>query len=190
VNTTTIRQRVDRRYAILALLLAGLFATGLSSLALLTDTLTVNNSFSVSTLDLQASTDGTTFTQSVSNTYALEAGGSTPSSKLVMKNTGNTQLRYALRTVTTGTLKPNLQATIVVDVSGDCMGADQTVVFNGTSGAEPVFGDPAQGTQAGDRVLAAGATETLCLSFGATAAASGTATQVMTYSAEATPNNP
>ena len=76
--------------------------------------------------------------------------------------------------------------------------ADGTVLYTGvfgSTGGTAVFGDAAQGAQAGDRVLAAGASETLCLNVTLPLAADNSSaglnsTAIFTLDAEQTANNP
>ena len=73
-------------------------------------------------------------------------------------------------------------------------GASGTTLYTGTLTAAS-FGNPAQGSQAGDRALAAAANETLCfqatLPLTTTNAYQGAATTTtFTFTAEQTANNP
>ena len=178
----TIRNRLNGRLSVLALAIA-LVTTGAASLAQLTDTLTVSNSFSVLAIDLQGNGQ-----QSITASFALEAGQvNGPVQTITLSNNGNTQIRYAMRTAVTGTLAPNLKTDVSTSTDTNCGDANDvrliTPVVN-----NPQFGDPITGQQVGDRILAAGASETLCFMHSAAAASNGsqTASQVITFSAETT----
>jgi len=90
-------------------------------------------------------------------------------------------------------LRDELVLTVRDEGSG-CGTFDGAVLYTGALSAA-AFGDPAQGAQAGDRVLAAGADEVLCfriaLPIGSGNAFQDAATSAtFTFSAEQTANNP
>ncbi|HEX7173049.1 MAG TPA: hypothetical protein VF365_10625 [Candidatus Limnocylindria bacterium] len=183
-------QRLDRRIAVLALALS-VAATGIGSLALVTDVLTVTNDHSgtVITVDLQANG-----AQSVSAEFAWTTSGEIQAQELLVSNAGSAQIRYAMRSTVTGSgaLPSGLAAALyVVDGTDPCdpsifdflspLTASQFLDFF-------QFGDPATGEDTGDRTLAAGASERLCVLMQAKPDVSleGDAQHVMTFSAEST----
>jgi|GEM_PF-5568405 len=91
--------------------------------------------------------------------------GDTVSGALRVENAGTTAVRYAFSTTTTTLAGQELgtQIQLVVKSEGSsCAAWDGTTLASGAFGLA-AFGDPAPGAQAGDRTLAAGASETLCL---------------------------
>jgi hypothetical protein len=131
--------------------------------------------------------------------------GDTVTDDVVVENDGSVQFRYALSTTSTNPdtkgLRDALTLTVkTIDVTTPvtpCNDFDGASVLAatvlGASGAG--FGNPAVGAQAGDRVLAAAANETLC--FRATLPAgtgnayqAATTTTTFTFDAEQTANNP
>ena len=186
----------------LAVLAIGLLSLlgGLGSLAVFTDQAAVDaNTFTTGTVDI--STSPTTAVV----TYSNMAPGDSTTQSLVVTNAGTLQLRYALSSSATNTdakgLKDQLTLTIkTIDVTTPgtpCDDFDGTQLYtgdlDGTTGA--LVGSNAQGSQAGDRTLAASASETLCfyvalpLSTG-NAFQNATTTATFTFDAEQTANNP
>jgi spore coat-associated protein N len=168
-----------------------------ASLALFTDQETVTgNSFTSGTLDLVA----TPATAVV--TAGAMAPGDQVTAELDALNNGTLELRYsATSTTTEDTLASELVLTVksgVTTCDDANWGTDGTVLYSGvlgTTGTTPLFGNPVQGADAGDRVLAAGANEPLCfnvtLPLAATNAAQGlTSIATFTFDAEQTANNP
>lgn len=187
------RAKLDRRVAVIALLLAGLLGTGWLSLAALNDTLTITNNFSVIDVNLRANASET-----LTFNYQFDGDGNDTQNKLVtMSNGGNVELRYALSSTATGTAANKIQPRVyLVTTAGNCPATNSvptgTELTNGTTGlASASFGSAATGAQVGDRVLAVGASEMLCLSYFNSSSvnqllASDTAQQVMTFAAEYT----
>ena len=178
------------------LFLAGAIFT-VSSLALFTDQETVaGNAFSTGTVDLLA----TPATAVV--TSGAMAPGDQVTAPLDIANSGSLELRYsATSTTTEDALAAQLDLTIKTGVTlcNDAnWAADGTVIYNGdlgSTGTIALFGSPVQGAQAGDRVLAAGANEVLCVNVSlplATGNASQgvTTTATFTFDGEQTANNP
>lgn len=98
-------------------------------------------------------------------TVAEMLPGDAVSGALRVENAGSTAVRYAFSTTTTTLAGQALgtQIQLVVKSQGtSCAAWDGTTLANGAFGLA-AFGDPAPGAQAGDRTLAAGETETLCL---------------------------
>jgi predicted ribosomally synthesized peptide with SipW-like signal peptide len=185
--------------ALLALAVIGIGA-GQLSLALFTDQETVAGTFSTGSIIL----DDVKIDALTLSTGAMMPGDSI-TDDVVVENDGTAQLRYAMSTTSTNPdaklLRDVLTLTVkTIDVTTPgtpCDNFDGTTVLAatvfGASGAG--FGSPASGAQAGDRVLNAGANETLC--FRATLPAgtgnayqSATTTTTFTFDAEQTANNP
>ena len=149
------------------------------------------NTFSTGTIDL-----------TTAPTSAV-APGDQVTAPLTVTNNGTLDLRYAVSSVTTeDVLAAQLDLTVKVGVT-TCtdagFGVDGTVLYGpgdlGLIAGVAIFGDPAQGAQAGDRTLTASANEVLCvnvllpLSTGnASQGLSSTAT--FTFDAEQIANNP
>lgn len=169
----------------------------IASLALFTDQETVaGNSFTTGTIDLVA-----TPATAVVTAAAMAPGDQVTASQDVA-NSGTLEFRYSVVSTTTeDTLASELVLTIKTGVTR-CDDAnwttDGSIVYSGvlgSTGTTSIFGDPTQGAQAGDRVLAAGANEALCfnvtLPLGATNASQGlTTTATFTFDSEQTANNP
>ncbi|MEM9561344.1 MAG: TasA family protein [Actinomycetota bacterium] len=180
--------------AVLALA-GGVFTV--SSLALFTDSEDVSgNAFTTGTVDLTA----TPATAVV--TAANMAPGDQVTNPLDVANSGTLELRYSMASATTeDVLAAELVLTVkegVTTCDDSNWSADGTTLYSGplgSTGGTPVIGDPTQGSQAGDRVLAAGADETLCfnvtlpLSAGSNAEGQSTSA-TFTFEGEQTANNP
>jgi hypothetical protein len=170
-----------------------------SAVAVLTDQDAVGaNTFTASTIALTANPSSAVITFS----GILPAGSVT--SSLVVSNTGGAALRYAISSSATNAdgkgLKEQLGLTVkTIDVTTPatpCDNFDGTQLYSGdldsTSGK--IVGDNTQGAQAGDRSLAASASEILCFRAslpGSTGNAftSATTTATFTFDAEQTANN-
>lgn len=179
-------------------LMGGVLAFG--SNAVFTDTESVAaNAFTTGTIDIS------TAPASALVTFSAMAPGDATTQPLVVSNAGTMALRYAISATATNAdakaLKDQLVLTIkTIDVTTPgtpCDNFDGTQLYtgdlDGTTGA--LVGSNAQGAQAGDRTLAASASETLCfrvslaLSTG-NAAQNATTTATFTFDAEQTANNP
>ena len=165
-----------------------------------------NNTFTTGTLDLKLSDNNETDLDSVSTsvTFTAMAPGDTVTDRIVPKNTGSLALRYAISASATNAdskgLKDQLVLTIkTIDVTTPgipCDNFDGTQLYTGDtdSTAGKLVGDNTQGAQAGDRILAAAASETLCfrvnlpLNTGNTFQ-NATTTVTFTFDAEQTANN-
>ena len=99
------------------------------------------------------------------------APGSTVTGALTVSNDGSLQHRYAMTSQTTeDSLAAQLDMTIKENVT-TCttagFGASGTIIYGpadlGSTSDAVVYGDATQGAQAGDRTLAASATESLCV---------------------------
>ena len=150
---------------------------------------------------------GTVMIDATPNTVTWDAGNMAPGdsvyAKLNVKNGGTLEQRYAVKLDATNTdakgLANYLRLTVVPAATCDATTSFTTPLYDavmGTTGTK-VIGDAAQGTQAGDRVLAAGAAEDLCfkVSFPKGTAAvdnpyqGSTTTATLTFDAEQTKNN-
>ncbi len=184
-----------RRRGLLVLLLAlslGSVGAGAFSLALFTDSAAVSaNAFTAGTVVLGVSPATAVLTASAM------MPGDTVSGSLVVSNAGTGQLRYAMSSASTNADGKNLrdQLSLTVKTLGtSCAAFDGTSLYSGALSAA-AFGSNAQGAQAGDRTLAAGASETLCfqatLPIGTGNSFQGASTSTtFTFDAEQTANNP
>lgn len=177
-----------RRAAIALLLGLSVISLGAGafSLAIFTDTDASTGSFTAGTVDI-ATSPTTLFT--VTDIMPGDSGSAT----LTVQNNGSGQLRYAMTSSSTNAdgkaLRDQLSLTVK---TGACAGS--TTLYSGAlSGA--LFGDPTQGAQAGDRTLAAAASEQLCFAWSLPLASGNTyqgatTTTTFTFDAEQTANNP
>lgn len=186
------------------LLVAGLATVGIGagqlSLALFTDTETVDGVFTAGTIALDAAkVDGLTLT-----TGALMPGD-VVTDDVVVENDGSAQLRYAVSTSSTNLDTLALRDALTLEVRGldattpgvPCDNFDGALLrAEATFGAaSAVLGSPTAGADSGDRTLDAGASETLCfrVKLPSSAAATfqgATTTTTFTFDAEQTANNP
>ena len=194
LNPEVPRRRRRRRLVGLLLVALTLATIGAASfsLAIYTSTAAVGSN---------AFTSGTIVLGTNPATALLTAGammpGDTVSGSLVVSNTGTGQLRYAMTSSSTNTDAKGLmnQINLTIKTLGtSCATFDGTALYSGTL-ASAAFGNPAQGAQAGDRTLNAGANETLCFqanlpSSTGNAFQGATTTSTFTFSAEQTANNP
>lgn len=183
---------------ILALgLVAG--AIGVGS-ALFTDSQAVNaNAFTTGTVDI--STSPTTALVTFSNM----APGDQVTAPITVNNIGTLALRYAVTSVATNADGKDLMSQLALTVKTGVttctnagFGTDGTVVYTtgvlGSVAGVNLIGNPTAGSQAGDRTLAASASEVLCfnvslpLSTG-NAFQNATTTATFTFAAEQTVNN-
>ncbi len=186
------------------LVVAGL-ANGRAT-AFFTDTAVVGvNSFTSGTLDIVLTPEGAAATVV---SFANMAPGDITTAPLLVKNQGNLAFRYAFTSWATNAdakaLKDALTFTVKTeDAATGCAAFTGTQLYTGdldnagSGSGSPglIFGNSAQGAQAGDRVLASGAQENLCLrvSLPLTAAntlQASTTTATFTLNAEQTVNNP
>jgi len=198
-------RRIERRGSLRrnALLVGALAIMSLSagqmSLAVFNDQETVPATFSTGSIIL----DDVKIDALVLTTTALMPGD-TVTDDVVIENDGSSQLRYAVSASTTNPDTKDLRSQLTVAVrtvdattpGTPCNDFDGTSLFSGTLGATTaIIGDPAQGSQAGDRTLAAAANETLCVrvalpSGTGNAYAGATAVTTFTFDAEQTASNP
>ncbi len=189
-ETSSLERRDRRRRrALLVLLLSlslGTVGAGALSLAVFTDSDSSGGTFTAGTVDL-ATSPSTLFT--VANVMPGDSG----SAALTVANNGSGALRYAMSSSSTNADGKALRDQLTLTVkTGACAGSS-TLYTGALNGAG--FGDPAQGAQAGDRALAAAASEQLCFAW-AFPLASGNGyqaaatTATFTFNAEQTANNP
>lgn len=185
----TLARRIGRRRALAILLAASSLATvgaGAMSLAVFTDSRTSSGSWTAGTIVLGVA-PATTFTA----TGILP--GDTGSQTVTVSNSGTGDLRYAMTSASTNLDGKGLATQMTLTIKlGTCV-APTTTLYTGTL-AGALLGDPTQGAQAGDRTVAAGASDSLCLAW-TFPPASGNAYQAaatsttFTFAAEQTANN-
>ncbi|MGL5856810.1 MAG: TasA family protein [Angustibacter sp.] len=198
--------RRERRRLLVGLLALGVTATGLTTAvtgAVFTDTETVtNNTFTTGTVDITASPA----TSAIS--LANMAPGDVVTAPITVANAGTLAYRYALTSTSDAADSDFLAAQLRMSIKSGITSANCTTANFSSSGAAvstntvlgsttgaAIFGSPTQGAQAGDRALAAGASEVLCvqvslpLSTG-NAYQARTTTATFTFDAEQTANNP
>lgn len=192
-NPTTARSvgpRPPRRRGLLALLL-GLttvsLGAGMFSLAVFTDSAASSGTFASGTIDI-------TSTPTVAFTVTSMVPGDTDTQALTIANAGTAALRYALSSLATNTLGETLTLTIRTQGTS-CAAFDGTVVLAATALDGAAVGSPTQGAQAGDRDLAAAASEVLCFRVSLPLATGNTlqgqsSSVTFTFDAEQSANNP
>ena len=189
-------RRLTSRRGALGFLMVGALAASITtagaSLALFTDTETVDGVFTTGTIILDAGKiDGLTLT-----TGALMPGD-VITDDVVVENDGTAELRYDVTAATVDTSSPNgapLADALLVAVKG----LDVDAVGCGSFDGAPISAEAGLGattTITTDRVLAAGANETLCFRVSLPLATGNTfqgatATSTFTFAAEQTANNP
>jgi len=180
---------------ILATLVAVL---SLTALALFTDTQSVpGNAFTTGTVDIS------TAPTSALVTFSGMAPGDQVTNPITVTNAGTLALRYAVTSTTTeNTLAAQLDLTIksgVTTCTNGGFGSSGTVVYAtgdlGSTTGVNVIGNPVQGSQAGDRTLAASANEILCFNVSLPSSTGNTfqgltSTATFAFEAEQTANNP
>ncbi len=174
---------------------------GYAGLAVFTDTASVGgNTFTTGNITISTSP-----TSALVTLTDMAPGDSVqPNAGIVVTN-GDAllELRYAITSTTTeDVLAAALDLTIrEIDVTvpaTPCDDFDGAVIYTtgdlGSAAGINVVGNPAQGADAGDRVLAASAVETLCfrveLPLSATGPEGVTTTATFAFQAEQTKNNP
>ena len=196
--TTTQDPTLRRRLSASALALA-LFGSLMSVgvLAVFTDTAAVGaNAFATGSIDI------TTSPTTALVTYSNMMPGDTVTAPLTVTNVGAAS-RYAVSSTATNAdakgLKDQLVLTIksgVTTCTNAGFAATGTSAYTGDldAAAGLVIGNATQGADAGDRALAAGASETLCFQVSLPLATGNTfmtaaSTATFTFSAEQTANN-
>ena len=193
---TPRRPRVLRILLSIALLLIAAGMVAITSLAVFTDTETVTgNSFTTGTVDIAA-------TPAIAVvTMPAIAPGDQVTAPLTVDNNGTLDLRYAVTSTTTeNVLAGELVLTVKSGVTTCTNGgwtADGATLYSGVLGSvatTPLIGSNAQGADLGDRTLAPGGGEVLCvnvtLPLATTAGQGTTTTATFTFDAEQTINNP
>jgi hypothetical protein len=196
------RTRSRRRTRLLALAVAGLAAVsisaGASSLALFTSTAAVDaNTFSTGTVIISTSP------ATALVTFANMAPGDQVTAPITVSNAGTLNLRYAITSLATNADTKGLKDQLVLTVKSGVttctnagFGVDGTGIYGGDldSVAGKLVGDAASGFQAGDRALAASASEVLCFNVSldiltGNAFQAATTSATFTFAAEQTKNN-
>lgn len=193
MNTTISRRLV---LGLGAASVAFVGVAGLASSALFTsqDTST-GNSFTSGTVAINTGSGAAVFTA------ANMAPGDVNYGKVPVANAGSLQMRYAMSSSSTNADSKGLASTLTAKVVAISSAAtcNQSAISGGTpiySGllSSAAFGSIAAGAQAGDRTLAAGASEALCVEVtfpvAATNGVQGASTSTtLTFDAEQTLNN-
>ena len=196
------RRRRRRALGLLLLSLLLIPSVGASylTLALFTDQETVSADFTTGTIDL----DAVKIDALVLTTSGLMPND-TVTDDVVVENDGTAQLRYAMSSSSTNAdakaLRTVLELTIkTIDVTTPGTPCDNfdgaTTLYSGVFGAtSAAFGNPSPGDQGADRVLNAGASETLCFrvhlpSTTGNAFQGAATTTTFTFDAEQTSSNP
>ena len=186
-------------FGLIAIGLLGAVA-GFGGLAVFTDQESIDaNTFDTGDVDIS------TVPTTALVTFSGMAPGDSVTDDVVVSNDGSLELRFAVTSSATNAdtlaLKDALTLTVntidVTDPGTPCDDFDGTELYTGDldDGAGGlIIGDPAQGADTGDRVLAASTSETLCfrveLSSGATGPEGASTTATFTFDAEQTVNNP
>ena len=192
----TLNQNPLKVLLSIAVLLVGVAAIAVTSLALFTDTASVGaNSFTTGTIDINAAP--------VSAVVEMPAmvPGDQITNPLTVSNDGSLELRYAVESTTTeDVLASELVMTIkegVTTCDDANWAADGTTLYSGQLGStavDPILGSTTPGADAGDRVLASTASEVLCfnvtLPLSATTGQGTTTVATLDFEAEQTANNP
>lgn len=165
--------------------------------AIFTDSQAVSaNTFTAGTVDIS------TTPSSAVVAFSNMAPGDTSVGELAVDNDGSLEMRYAVTSVTTeNVLAAQLDMTIKTGVT-TCSSAgydtDGTIIYGpadfGSTGGTAIIGDPAQGAQAGDRVLGAATSEDLCIRVSLPLSTGNsfqglTTSGTLTFDAEQTANN-
>ena len=192
--TSSTTRRVVLGVGALGVAFAG--AAGLASSALFTSQDTSGaNSFTAGTVVLGTGAGASVFT------VPSIAPGDVAYGKVPVANDGSMELRYAMSSSSTNVDTKGLAAalsTTIVAISSDatCNAAaisGGTAIYSGAL-ASAALGSRAVGAQTGDRVLAAGTSEALCVAVALPSDASNgvqgaTTTTTLTFDGEQTHNN-
>jgi hypothetical protein len=166
--------------------------------AVFVDTKTIGaNQFVTGTVDISASP------ASAVVTAAAMMPGDTVTAPVTVTNSASQALRYAIvATTTENVLAAQLDLTLksgVAACTNAGFGSSGTILAGpadlGSTTGRAVLGSVATGAQGGDRTLAGGAAETLCLQVSLPATTSNayqglSTTATLTFAAEQTANNP
>jgi Camelysin metallo-endopeptidase. len=159
---------------------------GAMSLAIFTDTAASTGTFTSGTIDITSS-------PTVAFTVGAMMPGDANTQALTIANAGTGALRYSLTTVATNTLGAALTLTVKT-LGTNCTAFDGTTVLAATALNGAAIGSPAQGADAGDRVLAAATNEVLCFRVSLPLATGNgmqgiSSSVTFTFDAEQTANN-
>jgi hypothetical protein len=159
---------------------------GAMSLAIFTDTTASTGTFTSGTIDITSS-------PAVAFTVGAMMPGDANTQALTIANAGTGALRYSLSTVATNTLGAALTLTVKT-VGTSCAAFDGTSVLAATALNGAAIGNPAQGSDTGDRALAAATNEVLCFRISLPLATGNTLQGIssavtFTFAAEQTANN-
>ena len=197
------RRRRRRRLAamlLFSILLVPSLAVSVMTIALFTDQESTTSAFTTGTIIL----DDVKVDALVLTTAAMMPGDSV-TDDVIIENDGTAQLRYAMTSSSTNAdslaLRDALSLTIkTIDVTTPGTPCDNfdgaTTLSSGVLGATTAaFGDPTPGGDVGDRVLNAGANETLCFrvtlpSSTGNGSQGATTTTTFNFDAEQTSSNP
>jgi hypothetical protein len=186
----TLHGRRMRRRALVVILIGASLATlgaGAMSLAVFSDSQASSGAWTTGTIVL-----GVTPSAAFSATNIMP--GDTGSQTINVSNSGTGALRYAISTSATNTDGKGLAAQMTLTVSPGTCASPGSSVYSGALGSAAV-GSATQGSQAGDRSLAAGANENLCFAWSFPLASGNgfqdaATTATFTFAAEQTVNNP
>lgn len=177
-------------------------AAGAVSLAVFTDTETVDATFTSGTIILDATKiDGLSTTLALGDNWVP---GDSVKGVVEVQNDGTNQLRYSLTSTTTSVAGPNggvLNAALTVEVR--VADVDNTcTLFTGTvlqasevlGASNGLFGDPSATVGTGDRTVDSGASDFICVKVSLPGTTGdtyqgATATTTFTFNAEQTENN-
>ncbi len=194
------------KWILLALMAVGGLAAmlGAASQAVWTDTDAVGtNDFATGSVSLTTSP-----TSAIWSAVTGQVPGDTATGALTVTNAGTAALRYAVTgSNTDATLSAGMNVRIGLKVGAGCdfpyhntdgtttALTDDTQLFAGALDTAVLIGSNAQGNQAGDRTLAAAATEDLCFAVvlplsGGNSLQSLSNTTTFTFDSEQTTNNP
>ena len=185
-------RRRKRRRGLVALLAAVSILTvgaGTISLAQFTDSDSSTWAFTTGSIDINSN-------PSILTAVNGMMPGDSSTQALTISNDGSAALRYAMSVVATNPLGAALQLTVKnADAGGGCAAFTGSTVLAATTLNGAGWGSAAQGANAGDRNLAAGANEVLCFRVSLPLSTVDTlqgATSAATFSfdAEQTANNP
>jgi spore coat-associated protein N len=185
-------ERRRKRRGIVALLGAVSILTigaGSISLAQFTDTDSSAWDFATGTIDVNSNS-------ALMTAVSAMMPGDQETQALTISNDGSGDLRYTLSVAATDALGSALELTVnEEDAGGGCAAFDGATVLAATALDGAAVGDATQGADAGDRDLAAGASEVLCfrvsLPLSAGDALQGaTSAATFSFAAEQTANNP
>lgn len=156
-TVSQMRLRRRRRGGVLALLL-GLsvvsLGAGAMSLAIFTDSAASTGTFASGTIDITSS-------PTVAFAVANMMPGDNATAALTIANAGTGDLRYAMSAAATNVLGSTLTLTVKA-LGTSCAAFDGATILAATALNGAAIGNPAQGADAGDRLLAAATNEVLC----------------------------